>query len=165
MEENIEKTTQKRGFFTVIADHLPQIIPICTSLIAILWIVLGLKQYGFWDEFKGPKPGFFPTIIAVVMLAISIFALITSGKAKKPQFDKENWMAALGMLAMVGMSFVIGMELSILVFMILWLKVYEKCTWKTTIIATAVVMAIVIGAFRFWLGIQFPMGLFGLIFG
>lgn len=99
------------------------------------------------------------------MLAISIFALITSGKAKKPEFDKENWMAALGMLAMVLMSYIVGMELSILAFMILWLRVYEKCTWKTTIISTVVVMAIVIGAFRIWLGIQFPMGLFGLIFG
>lgn len=158
-----EKTT-KRGFFGVISDHLPQIIPICTSAVSILWIVMGLKKYGFWDEYKGPKPGFFPTIIAVVMLAISIFALVTSGKAKKPEFEKGNWMAALGMLAMVLMSYVIGMELSILAFMLLWLKVYEKCTWKATIISTLVVMAIVIGAFRLWLGIQFPLGLFDLIF-
>ncbi len=160
-----EKTTGKRGFFGVISDHLPQIIPICTSILAIIWIVLGLSKYGFWDEYKGPKTGFFPTIIAFVMLGISIFALITSGKAKKPEFERENWMAAVGMLAMVLMSYVIGMELSILAFMLLWLKVYEKCTWKVTIIATAVVMAIVIGAFRMWLGIQFPLGLFGLIFG
>ena len=165
MAENTEKTTEKRGVFSVISDHLPQIIPVCTSAIAIIWIVLGLKRYGFWEEFKGPKTGFFPTIIAIVMLAFSIFALVTSGKAKKPEFDKDNWMAALGMLAMVLMSYIVGMELSILAFMILWLKVYEKCTWKTTIISTAVVMAIVIGAFRFWLGIQFPMGLFDLIFG
>ena len=40
MAENTEKTTGKRGVFTVISDHLPQIIPICTSAIAILWIVL-----------------------------------------------------------------------------------------------------------------------------
>ena len=164
MAENIEKTTEKKGVFSVISDHLPQIIPICTSIIAIIWIVLGLKQYGFWDEYKGPKTGFFPTIIAIVMLAISIFALVTSGKAKKPEFDRENWMAALGMLAMVVASYLVGMELSILAFMLVWLKVYEKCTWKTTIIATAVVMAIVIGAFRIWLGIQFPLGLFDLIF-
>jgi len=160
-----EAKTTKRGFFGVISDHLPQIIPICTSALSILWIVMGLKKYGFWDEYKGPKTGFFPTIIAFVMLGISIFALVTSGKSKKPEFDRGNWMAALGMLAMVLMSYVIGMELSILAFMLLWLKVYEKCSWKTTIIATVVVMAIVVGAFRFWLGIQFPMGLFGLILG
>lgn len=163
MADNIEKTTEKRGVFSFISDHLPQIIPICTSAIAIIWIVLGLNKYGFWDEYKGPKTGFFPTIIAIVMLAISIFALVESGKAKKPEFEKENWMAALGMLAMVVVSYLVGMELSILAFMILWLRVYEKCAWKTTIIATAVVMAIVIGAFRIWLGIQFPLGLFDLI--
>ena len=165
MAETTEKTTGKKGFFTLISDHLPQIIPICTSAIAIIWIVLGLKQYGFWDEYKGPKTGFFPTIIAIVMLAISLFALITSGKAKKPEFEMENWMAALGMLAMVLMSYIIGMELSILAFMLLWLKVYEKCTWKTTIITTVIVMAIVVGAFRIWLQINFPLGLLRFIFG
>ena len=35
MAESTEKTTGKRGVFTVISDHLPQIIPICTSAIAI----------------------------------------------------------------------------------------------------------------------------------
>jgi len=158
-------TNEKKGLLTVVGENLPLIIPIITSLMAILWIVLGLKQYGFWDEFKGPRTGFFPTIIAIAMLAISIFAIVTSGKAEKPKFEKENWMAALGLLAMVLMSYVIGMELSILLFMILWLRIYEKCSWKTTIITTAVVMAIVVGAFRLWLQINFPLGLFGLILG
>ncbi|MCR5731475.1 MAG: tripartite tricarboxylate transporter TctB family protein [Sphaerochaetaceae bacterium] len=161
----MEENTTKKSFFGLVSDHLPQIIPICTSIMSLIWIFLGLSKYGFWDEYKGPKTGFFPTIIAFVMLAISIFALVTSKNSAKPEFDRENWMAALGMLSMVLMSYIVGMELSILIFMILWLRVYEKCTWKVTAITTAVVMFIVIGAFRLWLGIQFPMGLFSLILG
>lgn len=160
-----EKKTEKKGFFTILSDHLPQIIPVCTSVISVIWIVLSFRKYGFWDEYKGPKTGFFPTIIAIAMLAISIFALITSGKVKKPEFDKESWMAAIGLLTMVALTYAIGMELSILAFMLIWLRMYEKCTWRTTLMTTSIVMALVIGAFRFWLQINFPLGLLGLLIG
>jgi hypothetical protein len=42
---------------------------------------------------------------------------------------------------------------------IVWLKWYEKCSWKTTLITFAVIMAIVLGAFVLWLGVPFPKGL------
>ena len=50
--------------------NLRTVIPTATIVISLLFIVVGMKDYGFW---KGqPTPGFFPIIIAVVLLASSI---------------------------------------------------------------------------------------------
>ena len=55
---------------------------------------------------------------------------------------------------------------SLLIFVFLWLKVYEKQSWVTTLVSLAIVAFIVIGCFRIWLDIQFPIGFIGeLIFG
>ena len=45
-------------------------------------------------------------------------------------------------------SFIIGLLPSCYLFVILWLKVFEKTGWKETLIVLAVCMAISIGVFR-----------------
>lgn len=145
---------------------IKQLIPLLSAAVAVIFLVLGFAKYGFWDEFKGPKPGFLPIIISIALLAVSVLAFIGSFKEKHVELPRENWLCALGLLAIVAASFIIGMELAILVYLIIWLHLYEKQSWKTTIIATVVIMAIVIGAFDLWLGIDFPKGIiYDLIFG
>ncbi len=142
------------------------LIPIITLIISIVFIGLGLVKYGFWNSMKGPMPGFFPTIIGVGLFAVSILALIGSFGEKTPVFPVENWFVPLGFLAMVAASYVVGMIPAIAIYVVVWLKWYEKCNWKTTLIALAIVMAIVVGAFAMWLKIDFPKGIiYNLIFG
>ena len=50
--------------------NLRAIIPLATAIVSLVFIVVGLKDYGFWKA--QPTPGFFPIIIAVVLLAASI---------------------------------------------------------------------------------------------
>jgi hypothetical protein len=143
-----------------------QIIPIGACIVGLLFLVLGLTKYGFWDPMQGPRPGFYPVIISIGLIATSILAFIGSFKDKDASFPVENWYCAIGLIAIILASFVIGMVPSILAFLLLWLRWFEKCTWKTTIITTIVMMAIVIGAFVLWLDVDFPMGIiYNLIAG
>jgi len=155
-----ENTTAKKRF------GVNQVIPIAAALIAGVFIYLGLTQYGFWSPVKGPLPGFFPVVIAVGMLITAVFAFIFSFKEAAPAWPRENWAAVLSGALIIAATYFIGLIPSIGVYVIVWLKWYEKCSWKTTLITLAVVMAIVIGCFVVWLGVPFPNGLiFDAIFG
>ena len=136
-----------------------QIIPIATALIALVFIWLGLGQYGFWSPTKGPLPGFFPVVVAFGMLGASILAFIFSFKDAKPVWPRENWMVVLSGLLIIGATFLIGLIPSVAVYMIVWLRWFERCSWKMTLVTFGVMMAIVIGCFVIWLGVPFPQGL------
>ncbi len=136
-----------------------QVIPIVGIIISLVFMYLGLTKYGFWDEFKGPKPGFFPTIISVLMLLASSLSLVFSFKEKTVDWPLENWILPLSVLGVLLATFVIGLLPSLAIFVILWLKKFEKCTWKTTLTVFAIIAAIVVGAFVLWLGVPFPKGI------
>ena len=53
--------------------NLRAIIPLATAIVSLVFIVVGLKDYGFWKA--QPTPGFFPIIIAVVLGALLLAAL------------------------------------------------------------------------------------------
>ena len=143
-----------------------QLIPIAAALIAVVFIWLGLTRYGFWSPAKGPLPGFFPVVIAAGMLGISVLAFIFSFREEVPIWPRENWMVALSGLLIIAATFLIGLIPSVAVYVIVWLRWYEKCSWKTTLITFAVIMAIVVGCFVIWLGVPFPKGLiYQAIFG
>ena len=64
------------------------LIPIATAIIAAVFIGVGLKDFGFWDD--QPTAAFFPIIIAVVLLATSLLCLV-----QKAIIIIEVFMAAL----------------------------------------------------------------------
>ena len=113
-----------------------------------------------------PTKGFFPTIMSVALMLISVLGIINGIKAEKVEFKLANWFVPAGLLAVMGASFLIGLVPAILIFEFVWLKLYEKVSWKATIITLAIVVFIVVCCFQLWLGIDFPVGLIGnLIFG
>ena len=136
-----------------------QFIIIAMAVLSIVFIWLGFTKYGFWDEFKGPRPGFFPVLIAIGMLAASVLALVFSFKESAPTWPKENWLVPLSVVAIMLATFVIGLLPSIAIYIVVWLRWLEKCTWKTTMVVFLIIMAIVLGAFVLWLGVPFPKGL------
>ncbi|MCI8650497.1 MAG: tripartite tricarboxylate transporter TctB [Anaerotruncus sp.] len=136
-----------------------QIIPVCTSLVAIVFIVLAITEYGFWGGKKGPLPGFVPLIIASALLVASILSLLQSFKEEGPTYPAANWMAVLGAACVIGATFIIGMIPSIAIYVVIWLKLYEKLSWKNTLLVWLVIMSIVLGVFVLWLGVPFPEGM------
>ncbi len=143
------------------------IIPVISLALAFVFAAICFAQYGFWDaEGSVPTKGFFPGIIAIVLAVISILALINGIKKPMVEFKLHNWYVPGAMILIILASYVIGLMPSIVVFEILWLKVYEKASWKATLISLAVVLLIAVGCFQIWLGIRFPNGIiYEWIFG
>ena len=143
------------------------IVPVVTCAIGILFASIAFGQYGFWDSVAmKPTKGFFPGIISIGLIALSVLAFINGLKSPTAEFRLINWYVPLAVLLIIAATYEIGMIPSLLIFVLLWLKVYEKQSWTTTIIALLIVSFIVIGCFRIWLDIQFPIGFIGeLIFG
>lgn len=136
-----------------------QIIPLVLAAFALVFIWLGIAKYGFWDQYKGPMPGFMPIVISVVLFACSILGFIFSFKEESPSWPIENWYVVVSGVSIIAASYLIGFLPSLAIYVLVWVKWYEKCTWKTTLIVFAVVTAIVIGAFVLWLGVPFPKGI------
>ncbi len=143
------------------------LVPLLALAVGILFASISFGQYGFWNsEAMKPTKGFFPGIISVGLIALSVLALVNGIKSPTAEFRLINWYVPLAVVAIIAATYVIGMIPSLLIFVLLWLKVYEKQSWVTTLIALAIVSFIVIGCFRIWLDIQFPIGFIGeLIFG
>lgn len=141
-----------------------QIIPLCLAAVALLFGLVGVLQLGFWDAQAGPKPGFFPSIMAIVMFLTSILAFVQSFKEKQgAEYSRYEFLVIAAGAGIILATFIIGLVPSCFIFVLLWLKVFEKSPWKDTLIVLAVIAFIIIGVFGLWLGIQFPMGLFEYI--
>jgi small-conductance mechanosensitive channel len=140
--------------------NLRTVIPTATIVISLLFIVVGMKDYGFW---KGqPTPGFFPIIIAVVLLASSIACFIQIARDTKSEavhYNRNELMVMLGAAGIILCTFVIGLVPSCLIYILLWLKFVEHASWKVIIIIELIMAAIILGVFTFWLQIRFPMGM------
>ena len=109
-------------------------------------------------------PGFFPSIIAVVMVITSIMAFFQSLKDTEPAvYHKDEIRVILCGCAIFAGTFLIGLLPMCYLMVIAWLRFFEKESWKNTIKVTVVIAVITLGVFYFWLGVQFPMGLFEYI--
>lgn len=140
--------------------NLRTVIPLATIVISLVFILVGLKDYGFW---KGqPTPGFFPIIIAVVLLISSIACFIQIARdrdSEAVQYNRNELMVMLGAAGIILCTFIIGLVPSCLIYILLWLRFVERASWKVIVVIELIMAAIILGVFTFWLQIRFPMGL------
>ncbi len=135
-----------------------KILPLVFIALGALFMTVSLSQLGFWVD--GPGPGFFPTIISAVMMVMgAVTFFMTLKDDTKAKFLKEELLVIYAGIGIFAGTFVIGFVPTILVYLFLWLRVFEKVSWKVTAIIVAIAMFITMGVFGTWLGIQFPMGL------
>ena len=146
--------------------HAQAVIPLVTAIVALVFIIVGLKEYGFWTN--QPTPGFFPIIIAVVLLATSIICLVqtlTDKNPKEVRYNRSELMVMLGAAGIILCTFLIGLTPSCLIYILLWLRFVERAPWKHIIIIELVVAFIILGVFTAWLQVRFPTGLLGSVLG
>lgn len=146
--------------------NLRVIIPLATIIVSLVFIIVGLKDYGFWNA--QPTPGFFPIIIAVVLLASSIACFFQVARDKDGadvKYNRNELMVMLGAAGIILCTFLIGLLPSCLVYILLWLKLVEHAPWKVVITIEIIMAAIILGVFTAWLQIRFPMGLLGSLLG
>ena len=135
------------------------VVALACIAIAVVWMYLGITKYGLWDPKEGPLSGFFPTIIGGVLLISSALYFIRSFSMEGAKYEKGAIQLAIGMLIIFGVSYLIGFLPTLLLFYIFWLRMMEKMSVRTIIIATVVMTAIVYGTFSMWLKVPFPEGL------
>ena len=135
------------------------VVALACIAIAVVWMYLGITKYGLWDPKEGPLSGFFPTIIGGVLLISSALYFIRSFSMEGAKYEKGAIQLAIGMLVIFGVSYLIGFLPTLLLFYIFWLRMMEKMSVRTSIIATVVMTAIVYGTFSMWLKVPFPEGL------
>lgn len=146
--------------------NLRVIIPLATIIVSLVFIIVGLKDYGFWNA--QPTPGFFPIIIAVVLLASSIACFFQVARDKDGadvKYNRNELMVMLGAAGIILCTFLIGLVPSCLIYILLWLKLVEHAPWKAVITIEIIMAAIILGVFTAWLQIRFPMGLLGSLLG
>lgn len=135
-------------------------IPLLTAAFALVFIVLGITKYGFWSN--QPMPGFFPVIIATILLLASIACFVQLVRSKddgSTRCNKNELMVILGATGIILGTYLIGLVASCLVYLFVWLKFVERAPWKTIVIVEIILAAIVIGVFVVWLQVRFPLGL------
>lgn len=136
------------------------IFPVVTAILSVVWMYKGFFEYGMWDPSStSPKDGLFPFIIAAVLLVASIFNIISSFKEEAVTFEKNALYLVAAMAAIYIATEYIGLLPALFIFYVLWLKLYAKVDWKTTIIATAAMFVLVYFGFAVGLKIRFPKGL------
>ena len=80
-------------------------------------------------------------------------------------YSKDELLVILAGIGIFGGTFIIGLVPTLVVFLFLWVRIFEKASWKVTLIIMAIAMFITVIVFGTWIGIQFPLGLFENILG
>ncbi|PKL03462.1 MAG: tripartite tricarboxylate transporter TctB [Spirochaetae bacterium HGW-Spirochaetae-9] len=136
-----------------------QLLPAVFIIISLVWIYIGMTQFGFWNPLRGGTPAFMPICIATVLLISSSVMLLMSFKDEKPAYTPLCFLFLLICLSIIGLSAVFGFLPSLLLFVLLWLKLVEKAPWKGTLIVFASLAVLGYGLFEIWLRVPFPKGL------
>jgi len=133
------------------------IIPAVTFLLGLLWVFWGLKNYGWWEE--GPGSGFFPAIIGILLSGISIIAFMEGRKMAPPAYIPASFHPFMAAIGTILAAMVIGFFPALFLFILGWMRLYEKFPWIKAILTSVITIATVFGVFVLWLRVPFPAGL------
>jgi len=141
------------------------ILPSVTTLLGILWAVIGITTYGWWSD-KGPTSGFFPIIIGVLLALLSFFAILKEKKVAAPEYVIKSIYPLLAVVGVIFASMLIGFFPAMFIYLFIWLKLYEKYSLLFSSLTSVSTTGIMYGIFVMWLRVPFPSGyLYRLITG
>jgi len=140
------------------------VAPIVALLLGVYWVI-GAFDYGLWVR-NGPGGGFLPLIGGLLTIVFSISLILQKRKKAKDEGEKFSWKALLpagALLAMILLSQVVGMLISMAIYIFAWLKFMEKETLTKSLAISVGTVAIIYAVFFAWLRVPFPKGVLGLI--
>lgn len=135
-----------------------QLIPLLAFALGAVYVALGLARYGFWDNINGPRSGFFPVIAGCIMMFGAFIVFFQSFAEKPPKYNAEDFAIVGAVFVVLAASYIVGLVPAALAMVFFWLKIYEKETLRNSLIVTAVIAAIVVGVFVYWLQVPYPEG-------
>ena len=134
------------------------IFPSLTLLAGLVWVVMGLTQYGWWTDNK-PGSGFFPSIVGIILFGISILAIVNEKKSEQPEYIRGHLYPLLAAVGIILAAMVIGFFPALVLFLFGWLKWFEKYSLKFALLTSGVTVLSLFGIFVLWLRVPFPMGI------
>lgn len=120
-------------------------------------------SFGLWVR-DGPGGGFLPLVAGVLAIIFGGVILRENIQENLPgKFNPKVFLPIGALLAIVAASKIIGLILSIAVYLFLWLKFYEKESWLLTVTVTILCPLICYMIFVVWLKAPLPRGILGLL--
>ncbi len=153
MSVEVDRSPEREGL-----SWLPAVVTIGIVAMGICWAAFGIFKYGFWVN-NGPGGGFFSVVAGVGAALFGIYELFFSPVRARPIGGKSLWPAAAMALAILCIP-LLGMVLSMSIFILLWILLVEKKSWKQSILTGVGAGVALYLLFGLWLKVPFPQGLF-----
>ena len=124
--------------------------PLICLAVGSYWIFLGVTKYQLWVT-NGPGGGLFPAIAGILMVLCSIILLrrfMKSGETTRMQ-TKTILLIAATIVTVLAVN-IIGIIPALGLFMILWLKLYNKSSLKLSLgvgVGTALTLYLIFDVF------------------
>ena len=133
-------------------------VPIGTMIFGLLWVFVGLRYHGWWNDGRAAS-GFFPVLAGGLLALISVLAFLSERMENPPEFFIFHLIPLLAAVLVVGIAMVVGFFPALMLYMIGWLRWYERYTWRLSTSITAITILAMYGVFSVWLRVPFPKGI------
>ncbi|ARK28871.1 tripartite tricarboxylate transporter TctB family protein [Halalkalibacter krulwichiae] len=133
---------------------------LCLFIVALFCIHQGIVRYGFWEN-NMPGSGFLPVVACVILAVCSCYIFVKNGK-QTIVFKKKHLYPVIGSVLLIGSIQFLGMILSILIFMIVWLVVIEKFLFSRAAIYGIATTLLIYFIFKVSLNVRLPEGIIGI---
>lgn len=137
------------------------VFPLLLTIVGLVWVGLSVFTYGLYNS-AGPLPGFFPCMVGAAIAFVSFLDFLNALKAEKSAVKAVMFLPFLGVAAVIAASFLVGTVPALFILLAAWLRGYEKFSWKTTALTSAIVVAVVWLVFVYWIQVDFETGLLPL---
>ncbi|MDR1626314.1 MAG: tripartite tricarboxylate transporter TctB family protein [Spirochaetia bacterium] len=138
-----------------------KVFPVICIPLGILWILMGIVKYGVWVD-HGPGGGLFPMVCGTMLVGFGIPLLFHEIKSKANlPLDKRAVIFVFVSIVTVSSIYFIGMVPALGIFIIVWLKFFEKKPIFKSVTIGTVMAAFLFILFRLLLKVPLPNGLLG----
>lgn len=134
---------------------------------SILYIFEAIKMPIF--ERQSPGPGFIPFCIGILVMIFSSILLLQNlrsdyQKGKSPFMEKKEGLKTIAyiiifLFAYCGFMILVGYPISTFFFLLFFLRVVGKYSYKFSFKISIVATAALHGIFAYWLDMAFPIGI------
>lgn len=136
-------------------------------LLSVFYAALAFSDLEFLSARGRIGPGFFPQIIAVLLVAFVLYNLVLDYRRRDgDEAVSENWPVTLSVVAMVGLliaaSYFLGALPGMVIFMLLALSVLNRGRHVTNLLVGLLLPIGLFTLFRYSLNAAMPPGLLGL---
>ena len=140
-------------------------------VVALFFIALSCYVLFSAQSFPGkidnvPGPGYFPTILSIILILLSLLLIASSGKVDNSPlgiFSRENsivFIAGGVTLAYLGLIYIFGFLIATPLYLIAILRFFRMRNWQSVVLTSVLTTAASYAIFTTVLEVQLPSGLF-----